>query len=89
MMEGAKNYMELAPHKCERPSTENMSEFVAKLCQLDDTSREWMFANMLPVLTGFTNYMSGKDTMAKVYLLQTLQTILTTSEQSKQKVIVC
>lgn len=61
--------MVAAPHKCERPSAENMSEFIAKLCQLDDTSREWMFTNLLSVLTEFTNYMSGKDTMAKVYLL--------------------
>jgi hypothetical protein len=61
--------MELAPHKCERPSAENMSEFIAKLCQLDNSAREWMFTNMLEVLTGFTNYMNGKDTMAKVYLL--------------------
>ena len=88
MLAGAKNFMELAPHKCERPSAENMSEFIAKLCQLDDTSREWMFNNILSALTEFTNYMNGKDTMAKVYLLQTLQNLLSTSEQSKQKVFV-
>lgn len=83
MLESAKNYMEMAPHKCERPSAENMSEFIAKLCQLDDNSRQWMITNTLNVLTEYTNYMNGKDTMAKVYLLQTLQNLLTTSEQSK------
>ena len=44
---------------------------------------------MLQTLVLYSNYMIGKDTMAKVFLLKAIQTILTTSEQSTQTVMVC
>jgi hypothetical protein len=89
MLQAVKVHMETAHYKCERPSAENLSEFVAKLVQLDNVSREWIFNNMLPTLVMYSNYMIGKDTMAKVFLLKAIQTILTTSEQSTQPVMVC
>ena len=81
--------METACHKCERPSAENLSEFVAKLVQMDKVSREWIFNNMLNTLIEYSNYMIGKDTMAKVFLLRAIQTILTTSEESGHAVMIC
>ena len=72
MLEAVKNHMEVAFYKCERPSAENLSEFVAKLVQLDNVSREWIFNNMLSTLVIYSNYMIGKDTMAKVFLLKAI-----------------
>lgn len=72
MLLAVKHFMEHAPYKSERPSAENLSEFLSKLVQLDDSSREWIFTNMAHLLVGFANYMNGTQTMAKVYLLQTV-----------------
>jgi hypothetical protein len=47
MLEAVKYFMTTAPYKCERPSVENMSEFLYKLVSLDDNSRVWIFENML------------------------------------------
>ena len=88
MLQAVKGHMEIGFHKCERPSGENLSEFVAKLVQMDNLSREWIFNNALTTVVGYANFMIGKETMAKVYLLRAIQTILTTSEQSKQPVLV-
>jgi hypothetical protein len=72
MLQAVKVHMDTAHYKCERPSAENLSEFVAKLVQLDNVSREWIFNNMLPTLVMYSNYMIGKDTMAKVFLLKAI-----------------
>ena len=80
MLQSIVQFIELATYKCERPSGENASECLAALAEVSNQARQAIFQDaVLHKVLSFGIYMPGKDSMAKLYIIQVAQKVLTTS----------
>jgi hypothetical protein len=77
----------MATYKCDRPSAENACECMMKLVQDNQQSRQYVFTDMVLVLSEYGIYMNTTDSMAKIYLLQSLQTTLQTSDAQTAQIL--
>ena len=81
MLQSVVQFIELATYKCERPSGENCSECLAALADYSVDVRQAIFQDaVLHKVLSFGIYMKGHDSMAKLYIIQVAQKVLTTSE---------
>ena len=84
-------FIELATYKCERPSGENASECLAALVENSNQARQAIFQGpILNKVLSFGIYMRGKDSMAKLYIIQVVQKVLSTSSaEATSEILVC
>ena len=70
--------MNKSAHKCDRPAAECCLETLARLVEVSTTARAVVFKNLLYVIVGFGMHISGADSLTRVYLVKTLQYVLST-----------
>lgn len=76
-------FIRVAAFKCDRPSAENACECLAKLVAESQQARAYVFNSMITMLAELGSYMNASDSMAKIYNLQVLQMVLSTSDSTK------
>lgn len=75
-MAGAvETYIRVASYKCDKPSAENACECLLKLCDAEPVQL-FVFDSLVSVIAEYGIYMNTTDSMAKIYLVQTLQQVL-------------
>ena len=80
VLQAVVQFIELATYKCERPSGENASECLAALAEVSNQARQAIFQDdVLYKVLSFGIYMPGKGSLAKLYIIQAVQRVLTTS----------
>jgi len=72
ILQAVLGFIDLAAHKCERPSSENASECLSALASFSESARQAIFShgNLLGVAM-FAVYMPPTATMSKIYMIHT------------------
>ena len=83
-------FVELATYKCERPSGENASECLSILADYTKEAKAAVAQEaVIEKVLAFGIYMTGNGSMAKIYIIQTVQKALTTAEGAPHGVLTC
>lgn len=77
--QNVEQFIRVAVYKCDRPSVENAFECLAKLVLEYPQAKMYAFNSMISILADVVSYMSTSESMAKIYILQVLQSVLSTS----------